>query len=299
MLHESFYWLVNMSISAALCGVIVLLLRRVKRLPRRICVLLWAIPLFRMLIPYGVRGKMTLMHLTTLIRSKDIPLPNQHGDPFTQMNHMGLAADYFPVDYRTESLYRIFDIGGLIWLTVAAALIIAFFIIYFITLSELKDAIFLADGVYVSPKVTSPAVYGIIRPRIILPSEEYATELILLHEKTHIKRADNLWRLVAFTVASIHWFNPLAWVFLKAFLADTELACDEAVLSRCGEERKQEYALALIGCAEKKSVFASAFGGARLRVRAESIMSYKKLTAAATIAFSVLIICVFYVLLAN
>ncbi len=299
MLHETFYWLVNMSISAAICGIAVLFLRQIKRIPRRIFVLLWAIPLFRMLIPYGIRGKITLMELTTLIHSKNISQPDLPGDAFTSMNHMGFASDYFPVNYRTEALYRIFDIGGLIWLIGAAALIISFFTIYFITLSELKDATRLSNGIYVSPKVTSPAVYGILRPRIIIPNEEYATELILLHEKMHIKRADNLWRLVAFITASIHWFNPLAWVFLNKFLADAELACDEAVLAACGEVRKKEYALALIGCAERKSVFAAAFGGARLRVRAEGIMSYKKLTVASSIAFLVLIICVFYVLLAN
>ena len=299
MLHEAFYWVVNMSISAALCGIAVLLLRRIKRLPRRALVFLWLIPLLRMLIPFGLRGKVSLMQLTTLLHSQTIPLPVISGDPLTQMNHMGLASDYFPVDYRTDILYRIFEIGGLIWLIVASALILAFFIIYFITLAELRDAKPTENGIYISPKVTSPAVYGIFKPRIIVPSEEYATELILLHEKTHIKRGDNLWRLIAFITASLHWFDPLAWIFLDRFLTDTELACDEAVLAACGEERKKEYALSLIACAEKKSVFAAAFGGARLRLRAESIMSYKKMTAASAIAFSALIISVFYVLLMN
>ncbi len=299
MLHETFYWLVNMSISAALCGIIILLLRRIKRIPRRISVLLWAIPFLRMILPFGIRGKVTLMQLTALIHSKNIPLPVLFDESFSQMNHMGLASDYFPVDYRTEALYRIFEIGGLIWFIGAAALVVAFFIIYFITLSEIKDAESIGNGVYISPKVTSPAVYGILRPRIIIPSADHATELILLHEKTHIRRADNLWRLIAFITAALHWFNPLSWVFLNKFLADTELACDESVLASCGEERKKEYALALIGCAEKTSVFAAAFGGARLRLRAECIMSYKKLTAASAVAFSALIICVFYVLLAN
>lgn len=299
MLHEGFYWLVNMSISAALCGAVVLLLRRIKRIPRRFCVWLWAIPLLRMVLPFGIRGKMTLMQLTAFFHSKEIPMPELADGPFSQMNHMGLASDYFPVDYRTEALYRVFEIGGLIWLIGASALVIAFFIIYFITLSETKDAEPMGNGAYISPKVTSPAVYGIVRPRIILPSAEYATELVILHEKTHIGRADNLWRLIAFIAAAIHWFNPLAWVFLNKFLSDTELACDESVLAVCGEERKKEYALALVGCAEKKSVFAAAFGGARLRLRAESILSYKKLTAASAVAFLALIICVFYVLLAN
>ncbi len=299
MLHEVFYWVVNMSISAALCGAFVLLLRSFKRIPRRISVLLWAIPFLRMLLPLGLRGKVSLMQLTTLLHSKNIALPTPSGEPFSQMNHLGIASDYFPIDYRTEALYRIFEIGGAIWIIVATALIIAFFIIYFITLAELRDAKPTESGIFISPKVTNPAVYGILKPRIIVPNEKYATELIILHEKTHIKRRDNLWRLIAFVTAAFHWFDPLAWIFLNRFLTDTELACDEAVLAACGEDRKKEYALALIECAEKTSVFAAAFGGAKLRLRAESIMSYKKMTAVSAIAFSALIISVFYVLLMN
>ena len=54
---------------------------------------------------------------------------------------------------------------------------------------------------------------------------------ILRHEYVHIRRHDNLWKMVALTAACIHWFNPLVWVMWHCFNRDMELACDpEAVL---------------------------------------------------------------------
>ena len=54
LLSGIFYWLFNMSISASVVGTVVLLLAKVKKLPRRIVHLLLAIPFLRMLIPVGM-----------------------------------------------------------------------------------------------------------------------------------------------------------------------------------------------------------------------------------------------------
>jgi len=64
----------------------------------------------------------------------------------------------------------------------------------------------------------------------------------------------------------------LIWLFLKKFLEDTELACDEQVLANCGEDEKKAYAMALVDCAESMGVFASPFGGAKIRVRIDRIL---------------------------
>ena len=57
---DVFYWLFNMSITAAICGVPLLILRAFKRLPRRITVLLWLIPFIRMCVPIEFRASMDL-----------------------------------------------------------------------------------------------------------------------------------------------------------------------------------------------------------------------------------------------
>ena len=51
---DVFYWVLNMSISGSVAGLILLLLRRIKKIPRRIVYALWIVPLIRFVIPFGV-----------------------------------------------------------------------------------------------------------------------------------------------------------------------------------------------------------------------------------------------------
>ena len=144
-------------------------------------------------------------------------------------------------------------------------------------------------------------VLWIIRPRIILPFSypEKDMKYILLHEKTHIRRLDNLWRLFGFLAAAIHWFNPLSWVYLKVFLSDLELACDETAISKCSSEDRKEYAHTLLNCTQSKSVFVSAFGGAKVRTRIENILSQKPMTVVSSIGFAALVTAIIFSLLTN
>ena len=172
---------------------------------------------------------------------------------------------------------------------------------YLTTMLEIKDSTHFRDNIYLSEKVVSPAVYGIVNPKIILPMsyKDKDIDLVILHEKTHIHSIDNLWRMVAFVITAVHWFNPLCWIFLKCFLADLELSCDERVLSKLGTDRAKEYALSLLESRQGTTVFASAFGGAKIRTRIENILSFKKMTWFSLTVFIALIGAIFYVLLTN
>jgi len=110
---------------------------------------------------------------------------------------------------------------------------------------------------------------------------------------------DNLWRMLAFILVAVHWFNPLCWLFLKGFLADLELSCDERVLATLGADRAKEYASSLLESKQGTTVFASAFGGAKIRTRIENILSFKKMTWFSLMVFVSLIGVIFYVLLTN
>ena len=158
---------------------------------------------------------------------------------------------------------------------------------------------------YVSDKITSPALYGVVRPKIMIP-RDFPKELLLYveeHENAHRRRCDNLTRLAAITITCIHWFNPLAWIMLKMYLHDVELACDEAVLRKIGNKNKKAYASALVCCEESKLIFAPAFsaslGGAKIKVRIENIISFRKLTVGSAILFGILIAVLAVTLLTN
>ncbi len=302
MLQEVFYWVFNMSITAALSGVLIMLVRLVKQIPRRFTVLLWAIPFIRMTIPFGLNSPYSLMSLLSQFTTKTIVVYHPAEEvSFSMMNSVMAADTYFPITYKVDILENIFSVASIIWIIVSLAIILMLAVTYFTTIYEVKDSTHLRDNIYLSDKVMSPAVYGIIRPRIILPAayRDRDIELIILHEKTHIRSLDNLWRMVAFVVAAVHWFNPLCWLFLKEFLADLELSCDERVLATLGPNRAKEYATSLLESRQGTTVFASAFGGAKIRTRIENILSFKRLTWLSLTVFIALIGAIFYVLLTN
>lgn len=302
MLQEIFYWLLNMSITAAITGLLILPVRRIKKIPRRVTVFLWIIPFLRMALPFGLNSPYSLMSLLSKITTKTIVI-YQPTDAlgFSMMNSLGAADSYFPITYKVNILESVFRVASVIWVIVFLAVLLMLVITYITTMQEVKDSTHLKDNIYLSEKVISPGVYGIVKPKIILPASYKDTdmEFVILHEEAHIRSLDNLWRTVAVVITAAHWFNPLSWLFLKGFLADLELACDERVLTKLGADRAKAYALTLLESKQSATIFTSGFGGAKIRTRIENILSFKKLTWISVAAFSALIGVIFYVLLTN
>ena len=291
MIGEIFYWVLNVSILGSAAGLIVLILRRIRVLPRFGVYLLWALPFVRLWMPVGLSSKYSLLTLVSQYATKTIIVgESAPGSPgFSMTNSVQAAESYFPVVYKSDLLRTVFNIAGMVWLLMAAAAVLCNVILYIITKSTLKDAKHTKGNIYISDKVLSPAVYGIIKPRIILPATVSTSDInyILEHERIHIRRLDNLWRVIAVITSCVHWFNPLVWIFLKYFLTDMELACDAGVLKKLDEGGKKTYASVLLSCAAGKTYYASAFAGAKTKLRIENILSYKKLTLASGICFAV------------
>ena len=82
----------------------------------------------------------------------------------------------------------------------------------------------------------APAVLGVFRPRISLPTgiERVLTapelEAVLLHERTHARRRDNLIRLLHEIAVCVFWFHPLIWLAGSRISLYRELSCDESVI---------------------------------------------------------------------
>jgi len=99
---------------------------------------------------------------------------------------------------------------------------------------------FVADGIPVSfgDEHPSPAVRGVLYPRILFPSgidrllsqrEFYA---VLIHELAHARRRDNLIRLFYEASLCALWFHPLVWLAGARIALYRELSCDESVIRR-------------------------------------------------------------------
>ena len=76
--HQAFYWLLNMSISGTVVGLVVWLLGRWSRLPRRIAHGLWLIPALRLLLPFSFGSAFSLARLLPEKAVTYVPLLDTH-----------------------------------------------------------------------------------------------------------------------------------------------------------------------------------------------------------------------------
>ena len=91
--------------------------------------------------------------------------------------------------------------------------------------------------IILSDDVSSPAVWRIFRPVIILPKGIAATlskpqlQWVLLHELAHIRRFDLLVVACQRLAAVLHFFNPAIWIANRMIHRLREYACDDQALS--------------------------------------------------------------------
>ncbi|MEM5518743.1 M56 family metallopeptidase [Henriciella sp. AS95] len=115
----------------------------------------------------------------------------------------------------------------------------------------------------------SPLVTGLKRPVILLPEwfeADYSPREqrdALTHELMHVKRGDLFALQAAQIVLALQWFNPLAYLSIRAFRVDQEAACDADVL-RAGTSSAFSYGRTLIKAARLAGPADSAFRGANL-----------------------------------
>ncbi|MDR1640650.1 MAG: M56 family metallopeptidase [Clostridiales bacterium] len=310
MLHGIFYIAINMSAAASVAMAALFLARLVKPVPRRIIYPLWLIALFRMIIPFAPGTSWSLFNFTGGLVKRTVSIESLFGKglfaPKNLMviNALGAASSYSPIEYKTESLRRIFEIGSQVWITVAAAAFLTVIALYAFTQKELKKAVRIRDGLYRCDMLLSPMLVGVLRPKVIIPQnldpDSLEGQMALAHEAVHQRRLDNLWRVVAVFTCCLHWFNPLAWLSLKAFFADMELSCDEAAIKKLGEGKRKAYASALLRFAEgKRTLVSSAFGCSGVRVRIVNILNYKKLTILGSVASALFLLAIAAALATN
>jgi bla regulator protein BlaR1 len=91
-------------------------------------------------------------------------------------------------------------------------------------------------SVSLHPDKTIPLVWGIVRPRLLLPAaaRDWSGEQlrsVLLHELAHVKRRDTLAQLLVQVACAVHWFNPLVWFAAWRLGVERERASDDLVLA--------------------------------------------------------------------
>jgi len=139
--------------------------------------------------------------------------------------------------------------------------------------------------------VQSPALYGFLQPRLLLPTGLTArfnrTELrfVFLHELAHMKRHDIALNWLAATLQAIHWFNPLIWFAFNRMRADRELACDALALRHLRSAERKPYGETILKLLDGFTVRSSMPGllgilenGAEIKGRIRMIATFKPAT---------------------
>ena len=98
----------------------------------------------------------------------------------------------------------------------------------------------------------APLLVGLIRPALFLPDMEILMDnssglsgenmrYIIMHELTHYKRRDILYKWFAMFVQSVHWFDPFVYAVSRQIDLNCEISCDIAVTEKLDDREKDSY----------------------------------------------------------
>lgn len=289
--------LLQMSISAGILIAAITLLRSAGRklFSPRFLYLLWFVALARMILPVELPVKLPDMGIEAAWRDEKPEGP-------LQILADGAGGDGQAVHdgAMTRQCRRL---AVWVWADVCLGLMIYFVCAYIRQARLLNEAVPLEGQAFLEQwkaarpgrpevrflaydRIKSPVTCGVWRPRIILPREMdlenvRSLEHILRHEYVHIKRFDNLWKIVVLAAVCVHWFNPLAWVMWRCFNRDMELACDQRAVEDMDPEGRRAYAMTLLWFAEKNhkvSLLCNGFGKSAVKERIMMLMKQNKRT---------------------
>ncbi len=101
---------------------------------------------------------------------------------------------------------------------------------------------------------STPFVSGILCPKIYMPMslDEREQNLILLHEKTHIRRGDLIVKAIAELITVVHFFNPFSYILRHITSEYMELSCDEEVTKNMDVSDRKEYGKILLTAIKKQ-----------------------------------------------
>ena len=305
-MNELFLKIINMSILASWLILAVLILRLVlKKAPKWVNVLLWGIVAVRLICPFSFESALSLIPSAETFPEKIISGPSfdiQTGiSPVDNRINDYLGDRYFEgVTVPANNGNNIMTILTIVW-TIGILLLVAYTVISYWRLRRKVDtAVRYKDNIFQSENVSSPFVLGIINPRIYLPfsMNEQDMEHVVAHEQAHIRRKDHWWKPLGFLLLTIYWFNPLMWLAYVLLCRDIELACDEKVIKKLGNEQRADYTQALVACSVNRRMIAAcplAFGEVGVKERVKSVMNYKKpafwIIILAVIACVVVVVC--------
>ena len=324
MLERIFLQIIGMSRAAGIIIVIVCIVRMLlKRFPKYISCLLWSIVLFRLFCPAAWESQISpipgikpafyadMSKEDIAAKGQDALLPDGLTIPYpddktanipeteqiTDISFLQEGNDK-AAETSWQALFLLF--GKYVWAAGTGFMFLYCAVSFVKIRRRVSTAIPLKENIYMTDKAIPPFVMGIIHPRIYLPEglDGQEQEYIILHEKLHIRRLDNIVKPVAFAALCIHWFNPLVWIAFFLFCKDMEMSCDEAVIKKLGEAVKADYSASLLALSTQRRMIrgmAMHFGEGNTKERIQNLAAFRRrkkgVLAVLLAGVAVLIVC--------
>lgn len=169
--------------------------------------------------------------------------------------------------------------------------------------SFLKQAKIKNVRIAIIPEGRQSAIFGVIRPLMILPDtvlEEKTVAYMIQHEIKHYANYDLWLKFLVDLLVVIHWWNPIVYMMRKELSLAFELSNDYMVTKDMSELGKIEYAQTLVQAAKlmsnQQAYDLNLTGGECLETRIKMLLKEKttgkmrsRLLAAANLLFVFLI----------
>ncbi|MBO4909772.1 MAG: peptidoglycan DD-metalloendopeptidase family protein [Lachnospiraceae bacterium] len=301
-----FLKILNLSYSASWLILAVVAVRLLlKKAPKWISCVLWALVALRLLVPFSLESAMSLLPSSEVIPA-DIEMENHpHIESgfyaFNSAVNPVIDTTFAPTEAESVNpMQVVVGAGCYIWIAGILVMLAYAFISYMKVRRSVREAALLEKGIMECDEVRSPFILGILRPIIYVPSgmDSETRELVLAHERAHIRRCDYIWKPLGFVLLSVYWFNPLSWIAYILLCRDIESACDERVIRNKTSDYMAAYSQALLNCCVQRRRIAAcpvAFGETGVKMRIKNVLNYKKpafwIIIASLVACVVLAVC--------
>ncbi|MEK4295151.1 M56 family metallopeptidase [Paenibacillus sp. FSL R5-0914] len=292
-MDQLFEHILNMNITGSYVIVFIIVARLfLRKVPKIFSYALWSVVLIRLLCPFSIESIFSFIpsevqnsplnklytqtpQIQNVINTSEQAVNNISPVPIPSTP----AAPSGIIPSNPSDAW--INIGQYIWL-IGIGLLLIYSIVATVRLSRnLRAATPLFENVYEHNGISTPFVFGFLKPRIYLPNglSDHEKAYIIKHEQVHIHRCDHIIKPLAFAVLCIHWFNPVVWLAFYLMNDDTEQSCDESVIRQMGSGIKKEYSTSLLSVSTGRRFMGGsplAFGESNTKGRIKNILNYKK-----------------------
>ncbi|HEX9061442.1 MAG TPA: M56 family metallopeptidase [Clostridia bacterium] len=216
MSNDVFIAILNMDITASYVAFAIIAIRVfLKKAPKLFLYVLWLPVFIRLVLPFSFSSGVSFLNMLKPgtqtswgvmeyipgnIASMQKPVVDVGISGINSSVNASLpAATPFASASPMEILLAFYEI---IWITGIVLLLLYCIFSCWKVMEKAKTATVLKDRIFESDRITTPFVFGFIKPKILIPlglSEDELT-YILAHERTHIKRMDHIIKPLAFLI---------------------------------------------------------------------------------------------------